>query len=293
MSAMVRPKTAFVLAGGGSLGAVEVGMLEALVERGVVPDLVVGSSVGAINGAYFAGHPTAQGVAALATMWRGLRRSDVFPISPFGSLLSLFSRRNHLVEPARLRHLIESNLRYREIRQASLPLHVVATDLLTGQEVLLSSGPVVEAVMARAAIPAVFPPVKIGGRCLVDGGVANNTPVSVAVGLGAEKIIVLPTGFACAIASPPSGALAMALHGLSLLIARQLVVDIERLAGRVSVCVVPPLCPMSTTAADFSRAGELIEEGAARTRLWLDSGGLDTTGVPESMIPHSHAPQDP
>lgn len=286
-----RAKTAFVLAGGGSLGAVEVGMLEALIERSVVPDLVVASSVGAINGAYFAGYPSSDGVANLAAIWRGLRRRDVFPFSPFGSLLSFISLQNHLVDPGRLRRLLESNLPYRELREASIPLHVVATDIRSGEEVVLSSGPAVEAVMASAAIPAVFPPVEIKGRCLVDGGVANNTPVSVAVRLGAEKVIVLPTGFACGIASPPRSSLAMALHGLSLLIARQLVVDLERLAGSVSLCVVPPLCPVTTTPADFSRARELIERGAAATRSWLASGGLDKTGIPDSMLPHSHAPQ--
>ncbi len=92
-------KTAFVLAGGGRLGAVEVGMLETLVGQGISADLVVGSSVGAINAAYFASRPDAEGVRSLGRIWRGLRRRDVFPFAPFGSLLSFFSLRNYLVDP--------------------------------------------------------------------------------------------------------------------------------------------------------------------------------------------------
>ena len=94
------PRTAFVLAGGGSLGAVEVGMLEALVEARVRADLVVGSSAGAVNGAFFAGRPDAEGVRALGAIWKGLRARDVFPFSPLGSLLGVFALRDHLVDPA-------------------------------------------------------------------------------------------------------------------------------------------------------------------------------------------------
>ena len=281
-------KTAFVLAGGGSLGAVEVGMLEALVRQGIPADLVVGASVGAINGAYFAGRPDAKGVQGLKKIWRGLHRRDVFPFAPFGSLLSFFSLRNYLVDPAPLRHLIERHLPYRDLAQAEIPLHLIATNILTGAEVVLSSGPAVEAVLASAAIPAVFPPVELEGCYLVDGGIANNTPISAAVSLGAERIIVLPTGFSCDVDKPPANSMAMALHGLSLLIARQLIVDIERFADAVALRVVPPLCPLEVTPVDFSRANELMDRAAESTHDWLESGGLDRTAVPDHMRPHSH-----
>jgi predicted acylesterase/phospholipase RssA len=172
-------RTAFVLAGGGSFGAVQAGMLRALVAHGVVPDLVVGSSVGALNGAYFAGTPDAQGVAQLEAIWRGLRRAEVLPLS-WRSLLGLFEQRNFLVDPGRLRRIIEERLPYRELEQAAVPLHVVATDLIGGGPVRLSSGPAAEAVLASCAIPAAFPPVRIGERYLIDGAVAANTPISAA-----------------------------------------------------------------------------------------------------------------
>ena len=168
-------RTAFVLAGGGSLGAVEVGMLETLVAEGISADLIVGASVGALNGAYFAARPDREGVRSLGQIWRGLHRRDVFPFTPFGSLLSFFSLRNYLVDPTPLRRLIKRHLPIRDLSDTVIPFHVVATNVLTGDEVVVSSGPVVDAVLASTAIPGVFPPVKLAGRYLSDGGIANNT----------------------------------------------------------------------------------------------------------------------
>ena len=282
-------KTAFVLAGGGSLGSVEVGMLRALLTAGVGPDLVVGASVGAINGAFIAARPDVECVETLARIWRGVRRGDVFPFTPIGGILSLFSLKNHLLHPAPLRRLIRENLPYHDLEETAVPFHAVAIDILTGAEVVLSSGPACEAVLASAAIPGLFPPVEIGGRFLADGGVANNTPISVAAELGAERLIVLPAGFTCDLRSPPRGSLAMALQGLSLLIARQLIVDIERFQDEVELRVVPPLCPLQTTAIDFSSTAELIERAEESTRRWLEEGGLESDAIPEHFRPHFHA----
>ena len=278
--------TAWVLAGGGSFGAVQVGMLHALVASGVQPDLVVGSSVGAINAAYFAGAPTAGGVAQLEAIWRGLRRSEVFPIGWRGALGLL--HRGFAVDPGGLRRLVEQHLPYPAFERAAVPLHVVATDLLGGGTVRLSSGPVVEAVLASCAIPAAFPPVRIGERYLIDGAVASNTPVSVAVELGAKRVIVLPTGFACALEAPPRGAIASALHAVTLLIAHQLVMELERYGDEAEIVTVPPLCPLSVSPYDFAHAGELIERAAAQTQRWLERGGLTRERVPQALRAHTH-----
>ena len=288
-----RPSTAFVLAGGGSLGAIEVGMLKALAAHGVRPDLVVGASVGAINGAYFAGSPDPTGVRQLEGLWRGLLRAQVFPFSPLGSLFDLASRRGYLVSPAPLRKLLERHLPFQRLEDAAVPCHVVATDILAGTEVVLSSGPAVEALMASASIPPIFPPVRIGERFLVEGGLANHTPVSTAVALGATRVIVLPTGFGCAIERPPHGAVAMALHVLSLLIARQLVLDIERFKGAVGLVVLPPLCPVSISPHDFTHTAELIDRAELATREWIGRGGLERSLVPGSLVLHDHAVERP
>jgi len=282
------PRTAFVLAGGGSLGAVEVGMLLALAEAGVRPDLIVGSSAGAVNASFFAGRPNVAGARALRAIWLGLRARDVFPFSPVGGLLGALSLRDHMIDPGPFRRLISDHIPYRLLEEAEVPVHVVATNVLTGREALLSKGLAVPAVMASSAIPGVFPPVEIAGTYYFDGSVASNTPLASARALGAERIVVLPTGYSCEMKKLPQGALAMALHGVNILIARQLVVDVERFMDTTQIRVVPPLCPVSTQPFDFSNAAQLVDRAAASTRAWLARGGMEHTGIPYELPPHEH-----
>jgi NTE family protein len=263
-------------------------MLEALVEHGISPDFLVGTSAGALNAAYFAGRPDLVGVRALGEVWRGVESSDVFPGGFFPSLFRFFASRNYLVDSEPLRRVLTQFLPYRDLDEAAVPVYVVAADILTGQEVVLSSGPAVEALMASAAIPAVFPPVHLGGRYLVDGAIANHTPISVAVEQGASFIVVLPTGFSCEISSPPESSVAMALHALNLLIAQRMILDVERYGDVVDLRIVPPLCPVKTGAHDFSRIGALIDRAVSSTTQWIERGGLDTSGVPPQLRPHSH-----
>jgi NTE family protein len=277
--------TAFVLAGGGSFGAIQVGMLRELVAHGVKPDFVVGSSVGALNGAYFAGDPTAAGVARLASIWCGLKRQDVFPLTVRRLVGMLFASAS-LVDASGLRGLIERNLPFRALENAVIPMHVMATNLLNGASVHFSSGSAVEAILASCAIPAAFPPVRIGDDYLVDGAIASNTPLISAVELGATRVIVLPTGFACSLKEPPATAIGNALQAVNLLIAGQLVRDLEQLSGRVEVLTVPPLCPIAVSPYDFSRAHELISRAAASTRRWLQDGGLTRQHIPGALRPH-------
>jgi len=263
-------------------------MLRALTAAGVVPDFLVGASAGAINACFFAGDPSARGVAQLERIWRGLSRSDVFPVSLLQGGLGAFGLRRHLVDPEGLRRLLARNLPVVDLARTLLPCHLVATDLMNGEEVVLSEGSAVEAVLGSAAIPAVFPPVTIGGRYLIDGGIANNTPLSTAALLGARRIVVLPTGYACALTEPPKSALGMALHALSLLISRQLRVDIERFAPLADLHVVPPLCPIRVGPHDFRLVGAWIEAAATSTEQWLARGGLERHEVPAELGFHLH-----
>lgn len=280
--------TAFVFAGGGSLGAVEVGMLRALVRSGIQADFVVGSSVGAINAVQLAADPTAEGVERLERIWRTVRGDDVFPVSPLGAVLRLLARRGSLVAQTALRHLLERHLTVRHLEDTVLPCHVIATDLLDGSEVRLSDGPAVDALLASTAIPGIFQPVCRAGRHLVDGGVTSNTPIATAIELGASRVIVLPTGIACALNAPPRGMIAVALHALTLLIARQLVSDVGRLRDRAEIVVVPPLCPLAVSSYDFSHGGELIDRAAESTSRWLADGGLRRPATADPLRPHRH-----
>lgn len=220
-------KTAFVFAGGGSLGAIQVGMLRVLLSSGIRPDFVVGASVGAINASYFAGAPNADGVAALEGIWSGLRRSDIFPFT-LGSALGLIRHPANVVDPGGLRRVIETNLPYGRLEDAQIPLNIMATNQ-QGLAVCLAVGPAVEAILASTAIPGIFPTVEIGGEALMDGAIAANTPVHLAVELGASRIIILPTGYACALTEPPRRAIAKALHAITLMITWQLIYELERL----------------------------------------------------------------
>jgi NTE family protein len=282
-----RPLTAFVFAGGGSLGSIQAGMLRVLAAHGIVPDMVVGSSVGAINAAFYAGYPTLQGVTQLENIWRSLRRQDVFPIA-WRNLIGIAQKGKYLVASDGLRRLCELHLPYRDLSAARLPVHVVATNMLSGGTVVLSRGSVVDAVMASTAIPAAFAPVLIDGQYLVDGAITSNTPIKVAVACGARRLIVLPTGYACALERPPQGVVATALHALTLLIARQLLAELHELDAGIEYRIVPPLCPLNRSPYDFSHTGELIERAARSTEEWLAGGGMDRRDIPHTMNTHAH-----
>jgi NTE family protein len=291
MSPKKQPTVAFVLSGGASLGAIQVGMLRALYERGIRPDLIVGTSAGALNGAYVASRPQASETAeGLARIWRELRRGQVFPISPLTGVLGFLGARDHLVPDSGLRRLIERHVECRTLEEMPIPLHVVAVDVVTGQELRLSRGPVQNAILASAAVPGVLQPVSWEGRALMDGGVANNTPISHAVELGAERIYVLPTGHACSLDEPPRGALAMALHAISLLTHRRLIDDIERHRADAHLIVMPPPCPLNIQPIDFAHADELIDVARLDARDFLDGGGETREPIRMRMHRHSSVP---
>lgn len=280
-----RPRTAFVLAGGGSLGAAQVGMLRALVERGIDADLVVGTSVGAINAAYFAANPTPEGIVKLEALWRSLRRTDILTLSWRG-LLGFLRRRDHLLPSDGLRRLLDLHLPYRNLEDAALPVHVVATDILSGEAVVLSSGSAVQAVLASSAIPAAFAPIEINGRLLCDGAIASNTPVHAAVARGARRLVVLPTASARRLQCAPNGAIANALHAITLLTRRQLTAELNELGASVECHIVPTEGPIGGSAFDFSRTAELLEQTRRSTLQWLDDGGMERDVVsPARRIP--------
>lgn len=278
------------MSGGGSLGAVQVGMIQALANAGVPVDMVIGASVGALNGAFFAADPTAEGARRLADVWRSLRRKDVFPLTLPAGLTALLFGRDHLIEATALRALVRRSLDLRRIEAARIPLHIVATDVLSGAEILLSSGDLDEALVASTAIPVVFSPVEIGGHRLVDGSVSSNTPIASAIRLGAERIVVLPTGTSCAMKKPPANMAALALHVLGLLSMRQLDRDVLHYSARCTITIVPPLCPLAVSAFDFSQSASLIERATAQTSEWLEAGGFAGSGPLDVPLAHDHRP---
>jgi NTE family protein len=180
-------KTAFVFAGGGSFGAIQVGMLQSLAAHGITADMVVGSSVGALNGAFYAGDPTLKGAERLGTIWRGLMRQDVFLLS-WRTVLSFLWRRDFLIPHDGIRKLIEDHIPYRNLQDARLPLHFVTTDIEFGDSVVLSEGSIAEAIVASTAIPGAFAQVHYRNYYPTDGAISSNTPIQVAVKKGARRL---------------------------------------------------------------------------------------------------------
>jgi NTE family protein len=286
--------TAFVLSGGASLGAIQVGMLEALFERDVTPDLIVGTSVGAVNAAFIASRaPTVETTRTLADIWRSVRRSDIFPTSLVTGLIGFLGRADHLVPPRSLRRLVARHVEVDAIEDTRVPLHVIAADVVNGREMRLSRGPAVDAIMASAAIPGVFPPVEWDGHDLVDGGVVNNTPISHALELGADEVYVLPTGYSCSLGREPTSALGILLQAMTLLIQQRLVIEVDVLRDRALLYVMPPPCPLDVQPIDFSQAEMLIERGLDDGRRFLAEIAGGTTAERasrhvERLRPHSH-----
>lgn len=276
--------TAFVLSGGGSLGALQVGMLRALAAHDIVPDLIVGSSVGAINGAFFAGRPTREGVNDLEAIWRTLRSADVFPFRPRAALRGVLGRSDHLVPSSRLGSLIRAHLGYERLEEATIPMHVVTTEVRTGRGVVLSSGNAVLALLASAAIPGVFPPVRVDGRVLMDGSVVDNTPIGRAISLGADAVYVLSTAYRTTTLDPRRSTLGTALHAFGVLAEQRLFNEIARFAPVATLELVPPPPELTHSPMGFGSTAWLIEEAENAATRWLHrrrtGSAVDLVGVP-------------
>jgi len=271
---------AFVLSGGGSLGAVQVGMLRALFERGVCPDFLIGISVGAVNSAWVAANPDQDGVLQLAEIWMGLRRQDIFPISPITGTRGLLGWSNHFISSDRLRSLLDAHIPFQRLEDARVPLHIVATELKSGRAAILRSGTTVPALLASCAIPGVFPPVTIGRHEYVDGGVANHTPITVAVELGATTIYVLPVGYPW-LNREPSNALGMALHALARIVEQKLDAEVAANRGVADIHVLPALDGTDVSPADFSHTRELIDWGHKAAQRYLGTSSNGRAVLPE------------
>ena len=190
-----RPREAVVLSGGGSLGAAQVGALRARFEAGIRPDLFVGCSVGALNAAFLAVDPSVERLDELERVWRKLGRNDVFGggkrLSATATILHAVRRDDHLYEPDSLRNLVRTWVPLRDLGDTAVPCHVVTTDLVSGAPCWWSDGDPVTVLTASACLPALFPPVPLGGSLHVDGGVTAPVPVERALDLGAMRVWVL------------------------------------------------------------------------------------------------------
>ncbi|TDD62437.1 patatin-like phospholipase family protein [Actinomadura darangshiensis] len=187
------PRVAFVLGGGGVLGAHEVGMLRALEETGVRPDLVVGTSIGALNGVFVAADPAAA-VERLTSLWSDDSVREVFGARVWSRLWTLARSGTHLHSNEPLRRMLDELLPVPSFEELDVPYQCVAAGIETAMAHWFTEGPLIPAVLASSAAPGLLPPVRIGDRHYFDGGLVHSIPVGRAVMLGATTIYVLHVG---------------------------------------------------------------------------------------------------
>lgn len=301
--------TAFVFSGGGARGALHVGALRALLQAGIHPDMVVGTSIGAWNAAWLARMPTLDGVEALADVWYGLQPQQVLlgRKRPIGSrlariralhaLLMLTALRriaggsSSLYSDAGLRQILTQHLADTTFDELALPCSVIATDLSHGGRAVFRRGPVVDALLASSAIPGIFPPVRINGSMYADGGMVDGCSVETAVEMGARRIFVLAIGYDAdadagalwsrAAEHPEEPAHALSRRSVSAVIQRasqvmgnyQIQRAMERVPAGVEVHLVS-LSPGSSSGSgslSFGNVSRWIESAYNSTRAYLDA----------------------
>jgi NTE family protein len=268
------PATAFVLGGGGILGSVEVGMLQALTERGIRPDLVVGSSVGALNGALFAADPTVETVGRLTDLWTEFSANDIFSGSLVGRISTLVRLGTHIQANESLRQLIESHLPGALIENLPVAYQCVAASIERAGPHWFSDGPVVDAVLASCAVPGLFPPVGIGGEHFYDGGLVSSIPVGRAVQLGARTVYVLHVGRIEQPLKPPRRPWEVGYVAFEIARRSRFVEDMANLPTGITVRALPsgaPLGAIRMRSRNGESAGHRIRQAYQATSEYLDA----------------------
>ncbi len=188
------PQTVFVLGGGGILGAHEVGMLRALAERGITPDLILGTSIGAVNGALFAADPTLRGVERLRELWEQSDLAEITAADVLRRVGTLMRSGTHLQSLEAARARLREALPCRRVEDLTVPFQCVAASIERAAEHWFTTGDLADVVLASCAVPGILPPVVLDGEHYIDGGIVNSIPVARAVALGARVIYVLQVG---------------------------------------------------------------------------------------------------
>jgi NTE family protein len=266
-------RTAFVLSGGGNLGALQVGMLRALFERRIHPDVVLGCSVGALNGAAIAADPSLAMVGRLQELWRDIADHDVMPAGLLPPTLQLARKGVAIHDNANLRRVLEQMLPVRTFEELAVPFECVAAALTEGTETWFSHGDLVDPILASAALPAVYPPVEIDGHRYLDGAIVNDVPVSRAVSLEADRIFVLHVGSWDRPRPEPKRPIDMAMYAYWLARRSRFQRDLARIPSNIEVLVLPPGETPVLRYNDFGHSDEMIATSYQATSAFLDAAG--------------------
>lgn len=267
--------TAYVLGGGGVLGTSQLGMLRALAEQGERPDLVVGTSIGALNGAFVAADPTVEGIRTLAEVWRAVGASGVFLENPMRSAARIARFSTHLLTSAPLRQIVDDHLPVDTFEELAVEFQCVAACIETADATWFRTGELVDPVVASCAVPGLFPPVEIDGRHYLDGGLVHSIPVGRAVALGADRIFVLQVGRVEQPLVPPRRPWEVGVVAFEIARRHRFVHEMASIPEHVDVHVLPSGAPDSPSMAigygRTTRLRQRAEQAYAATTEYLAS----------------------
>lgn len=278
---------AFVLSGGAALGAIQVGMLRALLNAGISPDLVVGTSAGALNGSVIADKGLDAGVHALESLWLHLGRYDIFPGGLVAQARRLLSTRISIFPNDQLTKLACRMLAATRYEDLQLPFGALATELLTYHGALFTAGDLHTTLLASAAIPGVFPPVEINGTLYVDGALTAYVPMAAAVQMGAASLVILDAGKPCHRQKQPRHVAEMIAATMQAVMRQRVRVEAAAIAASHPVLYLPTPCPISTSLLDFSGSTLLMAQSADMATEFLADATIPTPGS-MSGAPHHH-----
>jgi NTE family protein len=268
-----------VLGGGGSLGAVQVGMLQALMEHHFNPDVVIGTSVGSLNGAVIASDPTSA-ANRLSHAWVGITREQVFPGGLLAQAHTLQRSKNHLFPNTGLAQLVNEWLgATTTFEDLTLPFSAVTTDMATATPHVFDAGPVLPALLASAAIPGIFPPVIHEGRRLCDGGLVANVPLRQALAAGAQSIVVLDCTFSGHLLPPPDSLAEILLYTAMVSIRSQAILEAPLVGARVPVIYLPGPAACRCSPFNFNSTEALIEGAYEESRSFLRDLNVEGPGL--------------
>lgn len=253
-------------------------MLEALGEAGITPDLVAGTSIGAINGALVAADPI--GAAhRLSHLWHSVDNKDVLPGGVFRRILTILRSRVNILDTPDIGQLVGDEIGTTDIPDLALPYIAMSIDADTTELVTIDRGPVLTAMLASSAIPAIFPPVRWEGRDLYDGGLAANLPVRQAMTLGARSMVVLDCAFPGQPLKRPGNLIEAALYSMAVGMRHQADRDLPTVAADVPVIYLPGPRPRTISPLDFSAARPLISGAYEVARSFLERVSIDGPGL--------------
>jgi NTE family protein len=275
-----RDKTAFAISGGGARGAAQVGMLRALIERGIMPDFVVGVSIGAWNGAWLAHRPDLDWVKQLEEVWRHVSRRTLDMVW-WRAARNMVRRKPSLYEGTGLSRFVARHLQVHNFEDLAVPLHTVAIDLTMGTKAVFSHGPLGPAVLASSAIPGIFPPVLIDGRQHVDGGLVDPTGLDTAIELGARRVFVLDSGYAGRLPAPLGSMNAIVDHTFQIAAQHRTRWTIKQMGRSVEIIHLRPSAGFLRHSMDFGATADYIEEGYRYATDALDARQRRRRRAPE------------